>query len=123
MVNIKFANTVYVVPQQIKANQAGVPLEWHIEEGSIEDIEHIQPGCGCTAEVKMENGRVLATYNDNTKVEEVAEMPGRVKTISKNLRVFLKDGKPLMVKNERGVETYNAQKQSLTLFFHVNVTV
>ena len=120
---LKFANTLYIVPRTIKVGEAGVPLEWHVEEGFTSEIEYIQPGCGCTAEVKIEDGRVLATYNDNTRREEVAEMPGQVKTISKNLRVFLKDGKPLMVKNERGVETYNQQKQSMTLFFHVNVSV
>lgn len=83
----------------------------------------ISGNCGCTAEVEWRNGIVTATYNDTTKNDEVAMMPGRMKTVSKNIRVFLKDGKPLKVKNERGVEAFNAQKASITLFFHVNVAV
>lgn len=83
----------------------------------------ISGNCGCTAEVQILPDRVRAVYNDNTKETEVRQMPGHVKTISKNLRVFLKDGQPLKVRNERGVEAFNAQKASTTLFFHVNVFV
>lgn len=120
-VNLKFENTLYVVPSKVKLGQEGIRLEWPIELGSGEMIEEVKAGCGCTAEVKVMSDRVVAIYNDNTKEAEVTSLPGRVKTISKNLRVYLKDGKPLKVRNERGVEQYNAEKTAITLFFHVNV--
>lgn len=82
----------------------------------------ISGNCGCTADVDILPDRIVAKYNDNTKKDEVLALPGKVMTVSKNLRVFLKDGKPLKVKNERGVETYNQQKATTTLFFHVNVS-
>lgn len=121
--DLKFESTLYVVPTTIAPGQEGIPLAWSLEDGDASMIEHCQPGCGCTAEVEWNGKLVRAIYNDNTKKEEVVAMPGKVKTVSKNIRVFLKDGKPLRVKNERGVEAYNAQKASITLFFHVNVAV
>jgi hypothetical protein len=120
---IEFENTLYVVPELIKVGQTGVNLEWHIKEGTGDDIEKIVPGCSCTADAKIEKTRVVAVYTDNSPKEEISKMPGQMKTVSKNLRVFLKDGKPLMVKNARGVDTYNPEKASLTLFFHCNVTI
>ena len=121
--DLKFDSTLYVVPDKIQCGAGGVLLEWHIAEGSGDMIELIQPGCSCTAEVEILPDRVRAIYTDNTKETEVRQMPGHIKTISKNLRVFLKDGQPLKVRNERGVEAFNAQKASTTLFFHVNVFV
>ncbi len=121
--DLKFASTLYVVPHTISPGEADIPLSWDIEVGDGSMIEHASPGCGCTADVSWTGKRVNAIYNDNTKREEVASMPGKTKTVSKNIRLFLKDGKPLRVKNERGVEAFNAQKASITLFFHVNVVV
>ncbi len=117
---VKFDNTLYVVPQVVKAGQKDVKLEWQIKEGG-DMIEEIVPGCSCTAEATIFPDRVVASYTDNTPASEIEKMPGKIKTISKNLRVFLKDGKPLKVKNSRGVDAYNPDKQSVTLFFHVNV--
>lgn len=120
--DLKFASTLYVVPTQVPVGTQGINLEWQLEKGDGSMIEQVVPGCGCTADVDILPDRIVAKYNDNTKKEEVLALPGKVMTVSKNLRVFLKDGKPLKVKNERGVETYNQQKATTTLFFHVNVS-
>lgn len=105
----------------IKAGSTDVPIEW--EFGSIKKSDiafyldsngDLQPAikksCGCTAKIEVLDDRIKAKYTDTLK-----------KGIkSKTLTIYLKPRStetPIRVKNEKGIETYNADLEKVIVSF------
>ena len=90
-----------------------------------EDIIHIQPNCGCTANVTWDDGLISAEFTaDNidqlkrrNKQLEVEYPSGKV-PFSKGLTVFLNDGEDLKVLNQHGHEVFNPGKSKMALLFN-----
>lgn len=82
----------------------------------------IIPGCGCTAKIKVSDKGIVAVYTDNTTKETVSNSSNGVASVSKSIRVFLNDGKPLYETNSKGVLRPNYHgKKNLILTFNVKV--
>lgn len=118
-----FKSVVYQPETTIVAGQKGVLVEWLFDDLGIHEIARkdngtfaIKPGCGCTADIEVLSDRILAKYNDSTV------LAGKTKdTVGKTLQVFLNDGKPLFVKNEKGVKIWNPSKTNALLSFTLKV--
>lgn len=93
-------------------------IEWFYDQAYYGIIEDFATGCGCTADVKKLGDRVRATFTD-TSMDEAFH--GDTQEFTKTVTVFYDDGKPLMVKNNRGVEQYNTEKAQDVLTFTVKV--
>lgn len=88
--------------------------------GNPEDIIHIKPGCGCTANCEVKGNTLVATYtdtigppikkSDNWK----SSYPTGMVPFSKKITVFLKDDKPLYV-HQNGSKLYNNSKKHIEL--------
>lgn len=100
------------IPIQGKSN-----LFWEFsKDADLSTIEFIKGSCGCT-EVKQEDNGVSAVYKDNHDTTQVPDKH----TVQNSIRVFLKDGKPLMVENDRGVKIHNLEKEHHLLTFTVDL--
>lgn len=90
-----------------------------------EDIIHIQPNCGCTANVTWEDGKVTAEFTADT-FEQLqrrnknleTEFPSGKVPFSKGMTVFLNDGEDLKVLNQHGHEVFNPMKNKHALLFN-----
>lgn len=98
-------------------------------EGDSNSIEDIVASCSCTAEIYLNEDHIKAVYRDNTQVNasviaNLKEQGGRKYTdINKAITVFLRDGKPLKVPNQKGVMIYNQEKEKITLFIRAKVFI
>jgi len=77
-------------------------VRWEFDELSPEDLHKkddgsydIRPGCGCTAEIEVDEKGITAKYTDKTKLGRSG-----VKAINKDLHVYLT---PEETKNSKGV--------------------
>lgn len=113
-----FKQTLVKYPNIIKRGKTAV-IEWFYDETSKDEIEDARPGCSCTANIEILDDRIRAVYTDNTP--ESAFQNREVEMINKNINVYFKDGKPLMIKR-RGRDVRNPDKKRQTLSFHVSVT-
>lgn len=124
-----FKTTKCSVKNPIKPGDKNVKVEWLFEDLANIDIAKdsddkyaVKPGCGCTANVKVTDTGIIAYYSDSTSKKDVLASQNREKVVGKNMRVFLDDGKPLYVKNERGIMKLNvAGKANILLTFDVIV--
>ena len=101
-----------------------VPVTW---SGTFkkDDIIHIQPNCGCTAEVTWEDGEIKAWYTADT-VDKIRKRLPNVETqypsgkvpVQKSLVVYLNDGEDLKVIGDRGFEVYNPNKAKFLIHFN-----
>lgn len=96
--------------------------------GDKSDIEYISPDCGCTATTKTPNeeGMVEVVYSenitDNLTVNEIKDRyPAGVANISKGINLYLRDGQPLYVVNDKGYQVLNRAKAQIRLLFNVDV--
>lgn len=89
--------------------------------GDPEDIVHMSPGCGCTAQCTVVGNTIQAWFTEDafkTLDPKIAKThyPSGYFTFIKNIDVYLKDNEDLIVIN--GVEKdYNPNKQKITLNF------
>lgn len=125
-----FKNIHCLTPDPI--NPGGkLQVEWFFDNLTVDQIAvkdngeyAVIPGCGCTADIQVLEDRIIATYTDQNTVESVSKEPNGEIQISKNLRVFLNDDKPLRKMNERGVMGWNVdEKLNIQLMFTVIVQV
>lgn len=132
MASTKYFKSVnYIHPDPISPGQKNVRVEWLFEDLTKDQIDlkengnyAVIPGCGCTANIEVLDDRIVATYSDTTTEKKVRESQNRELQIGKNLRVYLKDGKPLRAKNDRGVMGWNVKgKENVILAFTVIVQV
>ncbi len=82
---------------------------YHVEWPTTIDpstISSFVPDCGCTANVRIENDKVVGTYTDNS----TGTIEGT--KISKYITVNLTDSSPDFIINERGVRVRNPHKNS-----------
>lgn len=70
-------------------------------------ISSIKPDCSCSANLRLENGKIVGTYTDTSG----AATPEGTK-VSKFITVNLVDGLPDFITNERGVQVPNPDKVS-----------
>lgn len=104
----------------IKAGQQNVKVEWFFDQLKKEDLAvtpegkyAIQPSCGCTANFDVLDDRIVAHYNDGGN---------NVGLVSKAVTVYYNDAHvDVMVKNTKGVETYNPALGKTVLMFSANV--
>lgn len=108
---------------EIKPGQKNVEIRWDFDTLKKEDIATyeedgetkycIKPGCGCTADISVDENGITAYYNDrgNTKGQ-----------VNKSITVYYKtEGEKPRIKNQNGDLVFN-RKQGLTvLFFNVIV--
>lgn len=89
--------------------------------GNPEDIVHIQPGCGCTANCRVEGNILVADYTDQIgpqilKTDWKKSYPTNKAAFSKKITVFLKDDKNLYT-HDNGSKMFNKSKK------HVELTI
>lgn len=91
-------------------------------------IEDIVPSCGCTASMAIvDNSKITGVYHDNTALDlnTINRLPivnkERLHEINKSIAVYLADGKPLKIQNERGFMIYNPEKLKIWLYLHGTV--
>lgn len=82
-------------------------------------IEEIIPSCSCTAEPYIENGSIIALYTNTSKEENFTN--GNELSLTNHIFVYIRDGLPLKVKNEKGQLIYNTNKKVITLSFTCKV--
>lgn len=116
-----FQDFTYLVPEPIVAGQTGVDLRWFFKQIEAEDIEEIRPHCGCTASIEILPDGIKATYSDNSTEKQFANLAGNYYHINKGLNVFVKDGEPMSIINDKGVSVFNPKKKYFVLRFSANV--
>ena len=123
LTNKGFNNQQFVLPGPIKSGSNGHVVEFKFNKTTTEgDVEYVHPGCNCTADISVKGGQVSAVYSDSTppgsipKAGEENAIP-----ITKSLYIFWRDGKPLHINNERGVQVLNWDKAHTKLTFYANV--
>lgn len=90
-------------------------------EGNEEDIVKIQPGCGCTADCKVEGNTIIAMFTESDRGTKL-QYPSGSYPVSKNVTVYLKDSEDLQIETPAGI-VYNPNKKRETLTFIARVTV
>ena len=97
------------------------PLAYKFE-GDHTMIEHVQPDCGCTAKPEVTEDSINLEFTDSVsdKVREdlkkkYGDLP---QSYNKGITVYMNDGEPLKVKNTKGLDIYNPNKQSVRLYIN-----
>lgn len=111
-----FKSAHYKIPDTIKPGEDKVRVEWFYDKLKREDIAidektnkyAIFPGCSCTANFDVDDEKIVAYYKDSSG----KSFSGK---IGKNVKVFLNDGKPLWIKNEKGVVSQNTSGKKYIL--------
>jgi hypothetical protein len=117
-----FVNEKFIFPSAIEAGSDGNIVEFYLNpETSKGDIEEVKVGCGCTADIKILDDRIQATYTDSTPSSSFeGKSTSHHIPIEKNMTVFYKDGKPLKI-TDAGKKKFNMQKAHTILRFFGNV--
>lgn len=95
-------------------------------QGDPNEIVHVQPGCQCTANCRVEGRSVIADYTDTDKpfrdreANLKAHFPSGLWPFTKEITVYLNDGKDLKVVNESGL-VFNPEKEHIVLKFQGQV--
>lgn len=118
--NEAFKSFLYVVPHPIKPGEKEVILRWDFDKLTKDQIDHLHPGCGCTAQIKVDDTGITAIYSDNTKEADVKKENSKVYRVQKHITVFLKDEQPLKIQGPKGAH-FNPKKTQLKLFFNASV--
>lgn len=109
------------VSEALKIGQKGKKIVYLYDTFKKSDIVHVKGNCKCTANFSWNDDRLIVTYDDNTKVED---LDGRSSiNATRTLVVYLNDGLPLNEINENGVEVLNDNKDKITLSFDVVISV
>lgn len=104
----------FTVDKKVARGTRGVPIEWHLPENNSQFARKADGslaiyGCGCTG--FTDEGRIVkGTYNQ--------EVTGNV---SKTFTLFFDDGKPLEVKNNKGIVIRNPDKKKALLSFNITI--
>lgn len=102
----------------IKAGSKGVKVFWAFEELKRKDIAvyeengktqyAVEKNCSCQGEILVSDAGLTLEYNDK----------GFVGNLEKTMRVFLADPtKPVIVRNQKGVDEFNPELGFITLKF------
>lgn len=102
----------------IKAHSQGVRVFWAFDELKRKDIAvhnengkisyAVEKNCSCQGEVLVSDAGITLEYNDK----------GFVGNIEKSIKVYLADpAKPVIVKNNKGVDEFNQELGFITLKF------
>lgn len=82
-------------------------------DGDSSLIEKVKPGCHCTADINIDsiNNVITAIYNPSSDKGPV----------TKNIKVYFKDGVDLEISTPTGIKTINPAKMFVTLSFNGRV--
>lgn len=88
-----------------------------------EYIQEAKTNCGCTADVIIKDGKIYATYTDDTK--PTAEFVAGYYIGKKAITLYMKDGKPMNIQSKkpdgRIVTLPNPQKEAVVISFKYTV--
>jgi hypothetical protein len=73
---------------------------------TAKELSSIKPDCGCSANLRLEKGKIVGTYTDQSNA------PREGMKVSKFITVNLNDGLPDFIKNEKGIQVPNPSKVS-----------
>jgi len=99
---LKYKNKEFVFGSTLVKGSKNV-AEWEFE-GDASTIAHMQAGCGCTANIKIEGSKIVADYTDidGPKIQEKiidSHYPTGTLSFDKSIYIYYKDGKDLYVQN------------------------
>lgn len=120
MDQLKYFKNTHYNGGNIHVGAKNVPVYWDIVDGRTGDIEAVVPGCGCT-DASVNGSQVVAKYNDNSDISAIQATSAQALLVTKTVRAYIKDGLPLRVENDRGVQVYNPDKKQISLTFTVTV--
>lgn len=106
------------IPGTIKPGQGNVEIFWEFNKLNKEAIRHIHAGCGCTAQLDIQDTGVKAVYTDGHQAAAVATGPV---TFTKSLTVFLHtetSTEPLWIKNAKGADMPNPDVPNFPIWFN-----
>lgn len=118
-----FKSIDYTVPGEHTPGSSGLNVKFEFLELKKEEIKKVVAGCNCTAEVEITDDGINAVYTDSTSRSDVLIMNDKRLTVKKSLTVYMDDGLPLRVKNNKGQSVYNREKASIVLTFGVVLAV
>lgn len=129
---IVFQSTHYEYPEIIAAGTTDIPIEWTFD-GDPEDVERMQPNCGCTSNIEQMGHTIKALYADNAVgvdgnlihnkeviTQELMDI-GYVDVV-RDLDVYFADGLPADIKVGLN-KIPNPNKARVKLTFHVKVDI
>ena len=100
---------------------AEVPVEWKLTIPES-DIVHMVVDCKCTADVKVEDGKIKALFKEDEAQQLNDEQkkkwyPEGYLPISKGITVYLNDGKNLVTFDGNGNQQFNPEKKQERIQF------
>lgn len=113
-----FEVTSRAVIEPIKCGKSAI-IKWPYKALEKDMIESVRGTCSCSTPTYNDK-EVKVTYQDGTDAKDIPKDTGFLQ-VDKLIIVYLKDGKPLKVKNEKGVEVWNEAKAQVPLTFSVSV--
>ena len=124
---IKFKDEKFRFEEDLEPNSTDNLVVWEFE-GDPEDIVHIQPGCGCTANCRVDGNKLIAQYTDteSSKLDKdkiTKAYPNLRYPFSKSVTVYLKDDEPLKILNDNGISVYNRNKEHVVLNFGGHISL
>lgn len=122
---VTFKSTTFEFNQPIEKGSINT-VTWEFE-GDPTKIVHIQAGCGCTANCKVEGNTIVAEYTDNVGVSIDpliidSHYPSGKATFEKRVTVFLEDKEDLYV-HEGMDKRLNRNKTNVELVFKGKVNL
>lgn len=120
---IKFSATTVEIDQLISVG--GSTTVRFPFEGNPQEITHIQPGCGCTANCHVDGNSIVAVYTDqeatslDPKIYKTHYPSGLIK-YRKKITVFTEDKEDLYILNGMNKE-FNPKKSHVELYFQGHV--
>lgn len=116
---ISFENLVVDLGEITKGSKHAIEFPF---TGDSSEIVEIQPGCSCTANCTVEDGKVVAVFTESDKLGNKAQYPSGYYPISKTITIYLKDENDLQISTPAGV-VYNPHKKKEILRFNARVKI
>ena len=96
-------------------------------EGDPSTVVHIEPGCGCTAQAKVEGNHITAVYTENVAASidmstARKHYPSGTVEFSKYMNVFVEDEEDLFIHDGMDKKT-NPNKSKVKLTFKGKVKI
>lgn len=116
---IVFKSTVFEFENPIEKGSTN-SVFWEFE-GEPSKIVHIQPGCGCTANCRVDGNKIIGDYNENvaTSIDPTVidtHYPSGKASFEKRLTIFLEDKEDLYI-HEGMDKRLNRNKTNIDLVF------
>ena len=98
-----------------------IEIEWELTIAP-EEIVHFAPDCGCTANVRVEDGKIKTTFTEDdakglTPAQRENWYPSGKLPISKGITVYLRDTNDLIVFDANNATKFNEVKRQEKIGF------